>query len=208
MTSNWADTMMHVLDKLVKVVYINVLWALFTLLGGVVFGVMPATATMNHLIRRLMRNEDVENVLRTYFSEFKRTFVSANLIGLIFGVVGLFLYLDFNFLIRVNHPAATALLVGVSAISIVYVGMLLHLFPLFSRFELSIKQAITLTFVMTVTKPLTTILMVVWLGIVGVLSAEFTVMIALLLVAMIAIGLNWLSMVRIEKDDHLLTHAS
>ncbi len=208
MTSNWAETIMFVLDKLVKLVYINVLWAVFTLLGGVVFGLMPSTAAMNRLIRQLMRNEDIANVFKSYFREFKQAFVTSNLMGMIFGVVGLFLYIDFSFLITINHPVASALLVGVSALSFIYIGMLLQFFPLFSRFELSIKQYITLTFVMTVTKPLTTVFMIVWLAIVGVLTAEFTVMIVLLLIVMIAIGINWLSIVRIEKDDHLLTHTS
>ncbi|WP_156321339.1 hypothetical protein [Halolactibacillus sp. JCM 19043] len=61
---------------------------------------------------------------------------------------------------------------------------------------------------MTVTKPLTTVLMVVWLVIVGILTVEFTVMIALLLVVMMAIGINWLSIVRIEKAEPLLKKTS
>ncbi|WP_062320547.1 YesL family protein [Halolactibacillus sp. JCM 19043] len=131
MASNWAETMMSVLDKLVKLIYINTLWVLFTLLGGIVFGIMPATAAMNQLIRQMIRNEEIAHVFKAYAYEFKQAFVSANCIGLIFGVVGLFLYLDFNFLIRINHPAATALLVGVSALTLVYIGMLLQFFHSF-----------------------------------------------------------------------------
>src|SRR5690625_6844483 len=71
MEGNWAVSVMEMLDKITKLVFINLLWTLFTLLGLGVFGLFPATASVNALVRKLFKNEDLTNVFSDFWRYYK-----------------------------------------------------------------------------------------------------------------------------------------
>ncbi|MFC4386338.1 YesL family protein [Gracilibacillus marinus] len=205
METGWAGNIMQMLDKLVKLVWMNCLWVFFTLLGGIILGLMPATAAVSSLVRKMIKNEEVESVFREFWTLYKNNFKSSNIIGIFFWIAVLFIYIDFNFLITTSNMVGTVLLIGVSMLFFILTGLLLHFFPIYSRFEMKKSEYLKLAFVMTMTKPITTILMVLWLFVVGILCIEFTVLIPLLFIVLVILGINWLSIVQIEKkDDQLL----
>jgi len=41
-TSNWLNGINGILEWIYRLAYINLLWILFTCLGGVIFGITPA----------------------------------------------------------------------------------------------------------------------------------------------------------------------
>jgi uncharacterized membrane protein YesL len=206
MDTNWAGSIMQMLDKAVKLVWLNCLWVIFTLLGGILLGIMPATASVSFLVRKMIKNEEVENVFQEFWRCYKESFKSSNLIGVCFWVVGLFLFFDITFLIQSEGMLAIVFLTGVFVLLFIFCGVLLHFFPIYSRFEMKVMEYIKLAFVLTMTRPVTTIFMVVWLFVVTILSIEFSVLIPLLFNVLILLGINWLSIVRIEKkDDELIS---
>src|SRR5699024_6846796 len=81
----------------VRLMWTNLLWIGFTVLGLGVFGIMPATVAMFTVIRKWQMGETDISVWsvfkKTYFAEWKKS----NLIGLIYLVVGGFLFLDLSF---------------------------------------------------------------------------------------------------------------
>ncbi|MFC4402684.1 YesL family protein [Gracilibacillus xinjiangensis] len=204
MDTNWAGSIMQMLDKAVKLVWMNCLWVIFTLIGGIVLGVMPATASVSFLVRKMIKNEEIENVFQEFWKYYKNSFKSSNIIGLSFWVVGLFLFVDITFLIQMEGMIAKVLLIGVFVLLFVFLGVLLNFFPIYSRFEMKIMEYIKLAFVMAMTRPVTTVFMVLWLCVVTILSIEFSVIIPLLFNVLIILGINWLSIVRIEKKDYEL----
>ncbi|SER28418.1 Uncharacterized membrane protein YesL [Gracilibacillus ureilyticus] len=204
MDTNWAGTIMQMLDKAVKLVWMNCLWVVFTLLGGVILGVMPATASVSFLVRKMIKNEEIENVFQEFWQCYKRSFKSSNVIGILFWLAGLFLFMDISFLIQMEGTLATVLLTGVFVLLLVFFSVLLHFFPIYSRFEMKTISYAKLALVMAMTRPFVTIFMVLWLGVVTILSIEFTVIIPLLFNVLIMLGINWLSIVRIEKKDYQL----
>lgn len=67
-----------VLRIVVQVAYANLLWVIFTLAGGVVLGVAPATVAVMELSRDFPRRPPVV-ALRTFARSWWRSFVPANL---------------------------------------------------------------------------------------------------------------------------------
>ncbi|MDL4839026.1 YesL family protein [Aquibacillus rhizosphaerae] len=203
MEGNWAVTIMNMIDKITKLIYINVLWVFFVLIGLGLFGFMPATATVNILVRKLMMGEELSGVFKRFWTVYKESFVSSNLVGLLFLIIGIFLYVDINILLGTQSVIGKVVLSLLFMILIMFTATVLHFFPIYARFEMKTFNYIKLSFVIAMSQPITTILMVLWLLVVGILSVQYTVMLPLLFVTMISIGINWLSIKRIEKKNPL-----
>lgn len=63
-----------------RLVWLNITWVLFTLLGGVVFGFFPATVTMCFIIRQYLNGAE-KSTLKTMWTVFKREFLRSNKVG-------------------------------------------------------------------------------------------------------------------------------
>lgn len=201
MEGNWAISIMNIIDRLVKLIMLNLLWLLFTILGIGVFGFMPATASVYLIIRKWMNGEEIGNLLAEFWEHFKTSFVKVNLVGLVFLLIGLFLYLDFQILIGTEELIGKILLAAIMMLSLIYFATFLHFFPIFARFEMKVFDYLKLSLVMAMSNPFTTILMVLWLFVVGILSLKYTVLIPLVLVSLICLGVNWLSVRRLETKE-------
>ncbi|WP_260843514.1 YesL family protein, partial [Staphylococcus epidermidis] len=69
-------------EAVVKIAWLNGLWLLFTLLGGVLFGWAPSTAAMCAVIRKwLMGQKDVP-IFPLFLDTYKKEFLKVNAIGL------------------------------------------------------------------------------------------------------------------------------
>src|SRR5690625_3277783 len=82
----------------VKIVHLNILWFLFTLMGLLIFGVFPATVAMFTIMRKWIMGEKHIHINKLFWTTYKSEFMKSNLIGVIFIVIGSILYLDLAFL--------------------------------------------------------------------------------------------------------------
>ncbi|UOQ83414.1 YesL family protein [Gracilibacillus salinarum] len=83
----------------VRLAYINVLWCVFTMLGGIIFGWAPATVSSFTIMRRWMEKEEFR-ILPYFWKIYKKEFLQANASGLINLVI--FIILLTNLLILSN----------------------------------------------------------------------------------------------------------
>jgi len=91
--ASWALKAHAACDWIFWVVTINVLWAVFTIAGGVVLGVAPATAAAAELTRRRLRGE-VIRALPSFAAAWRSNFRAANLVLLPVQLVGALLILN------------------------------------------------------------------------------------------------------------------
>ncbi|MEP4547144.1 MAG: DUF624 domain-containing protein [Saccharospirillum sp.] len=75
---------------------LNLTWLLFVVLGLGVMGLFPATAALFHRARLWVLGEYDEPMLKDFWYQYKRRFLSANLAGWSFSVIGVLLYLNFE----------------------------------------------------------------------------------------------------------------
>lgn len=143
----------------VKIVYLNVLWMIFTVIGLGVLGLMPSTAAMFAVVRKwLMGEEDDIPIFKTFKDSFRTEFVKANILGYILLVVGYFLYIDIQFMRLQEGLFFQALTYLIIVVFVLYSVTLLYMFPVFVHFELKMRQYIKWPLALGIMHPIITLL--------------------------------------------------
>lgn len=75
---------------------LNLTWLLLVVLGLGVLGLFPASVALFHRARLWVLGEQDEPMLKDFWHQYKKRFLSANLAGWSFTVIGILLYLNFE----------------------------------------------------------------------------------------------------------------
>lgn len=141
-----------------RLVYLNFLWIIFSLLGFIVLGFFPSTIAMFTVIRKLIREEETGSIFRLFWETFKKEFWKANGIGWILLLGGYFISLEY-YLVRmlsagVSYYFARA---GVFFQIILYSLIAIYIFPIYVHFHLKLKDYFKWAFVIGISHPLLSI---------------------------------------------------
>lgn len=122
-------------DTLAWIACLNVLWLVFTISGGVVFGFGPSSAAAHVLVRRRVRGDAVP-LLRNFSREYFRNFAKGNALGLPMIIVAGALALNWQY-----FSAAWGLFPQLAAAGVALAGLFAaaacsYVFPMFARYEL------------------------------------------------------------------------
>ena len=137
---NFDSPFYKALSKLADMVIISLLW-LATCLPVITIGA-ATTAAYYVMTRRISDMES--NLLKDYFTEFKRSFKKSTVIFLIIAFFGLINIYNI-FFVELPGMLRTATLVLQALLALEFIFMFLHVFPLISRFDMSIKRLLMLS---------------------------------------------------------------
>jgi uncharacterized membrane protein YesL len=127
-------------EWLVRLVLIQFYWVLFSLLGFVVFGLVPSTMAMFSVSRQLViKNGDVP-LFRTYKESFFSQFWKGTGVGGILLIVSVILYVDYRFFIEHETMSAVALLI--LTISILAGMIACFLFPVYAHYDIGVWEGL------------------------------------------------------------------
>ncbi|WP_130859058.1 YesL family protein [Gracilibacillus phocaeensis] len=149
-------------EWVMRLVYINVLWVLFTLVGGIILGIYPATAATFTVVKQWLREEDV-SIFRTFFQSYKSQFLRANLAGLILTVTGALIVINFQLVHLENQTAHFLFLMIMFVIACFFVVTLIYIFPLMADYSLSLKDYFTQAILIGIATPFRTLMIVAFL---------------------------------------------
>jgi uncharacterized membrane protein YesL len=124
---SWVITVYEAADEVVWAAKLNVLWLVFTLLGGVLLGIGPATLAAYSLARRHARGESFQ-AFPAFVSACRREFVRGT--ALLFPVLGVSVFLVSNYL---SFPALR-LVTLVALAAVVVIGA--YLLPMAVHYDL------------------------------------------------------------------------
>ncbi|WP_071130485.1 DUF624 domain-containing protein [Enterococcus timonensis] len=93
---NLKNSFMQLMSFLMNLIFLNLLWILFSFLGLVLFGLAPATVCLFHFLD-LLRLEKTIPSFKEFFIEYKKNFFSANRNGVLFLIFTLLSLLNFKF---------------------------------------------------------------------------------------------------------------
>src|SRR5690625_3634681 len=150
------------------------------------------------LIKKLIQNEDLTNVFSDFWRYYKASFKSVNLVGIIFMIIAIILYIDIRILFGADLMIGKVLLTVLIMLSYILVATVLNFLPIYAKYQMKTIDYLKLSLVTAMTSPLTTLLMVFWLVIVGIICIGFTVVIPLLSIVLVSIGINWISIKKVE----------
>ncbi|WP_042454465.1 YesL family protein [Neobacillus dielmonensis] len=112
-----------------KLVYIQLLWLLFTLPGFIVLGVGPSTYAMFTVIRQWIRgNKDIP-IFETFYQSYRTGFKESALIGLLYLTAGIILYVD---LLYIESQVLRGVLI---VVGILYLISLSYIFPILVHYD-------------------------------------------------------------------------
>ncbi|SEN53442.1 Uncharacterized membrane protein YesL [Amphibacillus marinus] len=124
-----------------RLAYLNLLWVFFSLIGFIVFGLMPATISMFVIVRKWRENETDFPLFSFFWTIYKQHFKQANLLG---GC----LYL-FTFLLLMNYAYAgqistqswyTPFLFLTIIASFLFIILCMYIGPVFTYYRFSFKH--------------------------------------------------------------------
>lgn len=124
-------------EWIMRFAYANLVWLLFTLMGGVILGVFPATIALFTLTRKWLRGEPDTPVFSTFFITFKQEFIKGNLFALTFAAITYVLFIDFQYLAIVTGNLYMFLLFTFILVAILFIILFMYIFPVYVHFQLS-----------------------------------------------------------------------
>ncbi|WP_062050050.1 YesL family protein [Bacillus sp. JCM 19034] len=153
-----------------RLAYINILWVLFTLLGLVIFGFMPATVAMFAVTRKGIRGANDISVFKMFWQTYKKEFVKANLFGVFFVFIGYIIYANFVLLAEqiVWMQIVRYLLL---VLTVVYSLTLLMFFPVYVHYDVKPIEKFKVAVLLTLSYPQYIIFMAV-----SVVAVQYLVM--------------------------------
>ncbi|MFB3160028.1 YesL family protein [Neobacillus sp. 179-J 1A1 HS] len=141
--------------------YMNFLWVLFTILGGVVFGIIPSTVTMFAIARKMAMGEEDIPVFKTFWGTYRLEFLRSNLLGLILTVIGLVWYFDLHFFRQFEGSIYTIMNYAMMILGMVFFILLIYVFPVYVHYDLKLYQYLTYALKIGFLRPASVIFMFV-----------------------------------------------
>lgn len=147
-------------EWVMRLAYLNLLWIGFTLAGAVIFGLAPATAAMFAVTRQWALGKTDIPVFQTFYQAFKKKWAKASVLGLILGLVGLLLIVDFQIAAVYFHDQPVILSLFIS-LFIIYAIILLYAFPIDVHYDLKRIAVLKYSFIIGFSRPLTSFFMLI-----------------------------------------------
>jgi uncharacterized membrane protein YesL len=146
-----------------RLIYVNLLWILFTFLGLVVLGFFPATTAMFAVVRKWVMKEEI-HVFQTFLAVYKDEFIKSNCAGFIIIGLGCFLYSNIKIVEAVSLPILKLLYIPNVVMILIFLLTLLYIFPVLVHFKVGVKAAIKNAVILMTINPITTFVMTVLTG--------------------------------------------
>ncbi len=156
-----------------KILLLNTLWVLCTLLGLGIFGFMPATVAMFSVTRKWSLGEKDIPVVQTFWDTYKREFLKANSFGVLF--IGVLYVLIVSYGILSTQTGAPYIISGyiIIALLLLFLIGITYFFPLYVHFDLKFMDYIKWPLTIGLSHPILTFLLLVGTTIIGYLFIRF-----------------------------------
>lgn len=159
MFNNIVEGILGIGNWCAKVIYLHLLWIIFTVLGLIVFGTMPATTAVFYVIRKWIEEDIDAPIFKNFYKSYKDHFVKSNILGIILVGIGLFLYYDYTISkMEIGIPFLHFIIL---VIGFLYSIMLLYFFPVFVRYEFKFFDYYKKPFQLALGRPFETLAMII-----------------------------------------------
>lgn len=147
------------MNKVADLIILNIVAAVCCI---PIFTIGASMTALHYAVLKMVRNEE-SYIIKTFFKSFKQNFKQATIIWLMMLAVILILAGDFVIILYsgINFPSWVRSVVAGMAILVVFATM--HVFPILSRFENTIRDTYKNSLFMGIlTMPKTVLMMVIW----------------------------------------------
>lgn len=146
---NYDNPVWRFIGKFFDIMILNLLWVVCSI---PIFTIGASTTAVYYVTLKLVRDEE-GSTFHSFFKSFKENFKQATAIWLIMLAIGAVIVFDLYFFIRVQTAASTLRTVMVSifgGFAIIYLAVLLFVFPLQSKFYNPVRRTLFNAFFMSI----------------------------------------------------------
>ncbi|WP_052000497.1 YesL family protein [Gracilibacillus boraciitolerans] len=159
METTGMERIYYLADSILRLVYVNVLFILFTLLGLVVFGFFPALTATFYIVRKwLTGNSDIP-ITKNFWWFYKKELIRSNGMGWLLTLAGFLLYINLTIAEVINHPIIQLSYYPILSVMIFFLCFCLYVFPIYVQGHMSILRTMRTAFTSLLYSPLKTIIM-------------------------------------------------
>lgn len=197
-------------ETVILLLYVNLLWVLFTLAGLIIFGLGPSTVAMFTVFRKWSMGENDIPVFKTFWQSIKKDFLKANILSLILLFIGYMLYVNFKVLPLLDLQTEWLLLISryiLLIALIIYGTMMIYIFPMYVHYENNFFVYFKNSILIAIYHPIRTIYVVAACLTLSYLFYEFPVFIFLLGPSLTSLVIMWIvhrTFLRIEYKQEVL----
>lgn len=159
----------HITEWVLRLVWTNILWIGFTLLGLVVFGIMPATVALFTVTRKWAQKELDFSIWEVFKEAYVKEWKASNIMGLIFFIIGFILVADIRFFANIEGFYGLFILIFFIVLSLIFVMTLIFFFPIYVHYTFSTKAYLKQSFIYAFVSFKETILILLGLFFIGFL---------------------------------------
>ena len=142
-----------------RLVFGNLLWVIFTLLGLVLFGFMPSTIALFNLTNEWIKGNKNIPIFKTFWQGYKSNFLRGNLLGLFLVLMGFILYFNFNYY-QQQSGLSYFLAFIVILLFVLFFLILFYIFPIYVNYKnLSLYHMVKNALLISLLSPLQTLMM-------------------------------------------------
>lgn len=142
-----------ILEWITRFAYANLLWIVFTLAGGIIFGLFPATIALFAVCRDWARGDTDKPLFASFWQFYKQDFLKSNLLGLFVAAVAVIVAVDILYIQSISDEALNWTIVPLFAFMLLFLLFLFYLFPTFVHFDISVWQVIKNSFLIMLVNP-------------------------------------------------------
>lgn len=145
---------------LADMVYIQMLWIVYMLLGIVVAGFFPSTIAMYTVIRNYLFYDKKNLIGRQFKEAYKTNFKRANLFGYLSLTIYICLILYFRMSVNIGNQFAFIFVGLAFTLLVLYSIVSLYFFPIYVHFDLTFIEIYKHAILIAILSPVTTLTLI------------------------------------------------
>ena len=154
----------NVTEWITRFAYLNLLWIIFTLAGGIIFGFFPATIAMFAISREWLRGNTDKPIFLSFREHYRKDFLKSNLLGLFIIIIGIIIAADILYIQMNDNSHLTWTYIPLFAFMLVFTTLLFYIFPTFVHYDIKVRQVIKNAFLIMLINPFNSFLIILCLG--------------------------------------------
>ncbi|UUX35046.1 YesL family protein [Fundicoccus culcitae] len=185
---------------IVRLIILNFLWIIFSVLGIFLFGIAPASLAMANVIYKWFSVGYDINFVKIFVKFYFNNFIKANKIGLIVILFAIFLWFDLyiseNFIRSALFHAIIVLIIGAFTVFVSY------LMVIFCRYELKFSQYFKQALLFSIGRPMESIGIILTIFLLAILYSYIPILLFFMGISLSSypiIGLAYHACLKVER---------
>lgn len=158
---NIDGKLMHVMNWITRLLYLQIIWVVFCLIGLLIGGIFPATFTMFGISRKWIREDTEFPVFTTFKQMYKESFLKANILGWWIVLLGFSLYYYYNLISSFTGMISIILISLLITIVLLFLVTSLFIIPVYVHFDVRFLMVIRHAVTIAISHPLHVLFMLV-----------------------------------------------